>query len=267
MKVKPFLFAAVCVAVFSACSSSKQIAYFQDLQKTTNRLAVSSTPRYIRVMPDDKLSILVNSRDPQLSELFNLPYSVRSIGGSYGNNSGVSLYTVDSDGNIEFPLLGTIHIGGMTRKEIGLLIKDKLVTGKLLKDPVVTVEFANLNISVLGEVSHPGRYNITRDTFTLLDAIGMAGDLTIYGKRASVMVMREEEDGPRAYRVNLCSARELYASPVFYLQQNDVVYVEPSRVRANQSTVNGNTVRSTAFWFSLTSLATSLAASLISIFR
>ncbi len=258
MKVKPFLFAAMLIAVLSACSSSKQIAYFQDLQRPRNLLHAAAEPHYIRVMPDDKLSILVNSRDPQLAELFNLPYSARSIGGNVGGNQGVSLYTVDADGNIEFPLVGTIHVGGMTRKEIAAQVKDKLVTGKLLKDPVVTVEFANLTISILGEVNSPGRYGITRDTFTLLDAIGMAGDLTIYGKRAEVMVMREEADGPRAYRVNLCSARDLYASPVFYLQQNDVIYVEPSRVRANQSTVNGNTVRSTAFWISLTSLAATL---------
>lgn len=263
MKLKEFFFAIILIFVLNACSSSKQIAYFQDLEQVENKLSVTSLPLYIRVMPNDKLSILVNSREPQLTELFNLPYSARSIGSSSGNNMGVSLYTVDADGNIEFPLVGTIHIAGMTRKEIAVLIRKELVDSKLLKDPTVTVEFSNLHVEILGEVNSPGRYTIDRDLFTLLDAIGMAGDLTIYGKRDKVLVIREEENGQRAYRVNLCSAKDLYASPVFYLKQNDVVYVEPSRVRANQSTINGNTVRSTAFWISLASLA----ASLISILR
>ena len=257
MRYKELLFVAALTLALSACSSSKKITYFQDLRQEGSELPMTTSPVSIRVMPDDKLSILVNSRDPQLSELFNLPYSARSIGGT-GNSMGVSLYTVDSDGNIEFPLVGTVHVAGMTRKEIADRIKRKLEDDQLLKDPVVTVEFSNLRVSVLGEVNSPGRYAIERDNFTLLDAIGMAGDLTIYGKRDRVLVIREEEGGQRAYCVNLCSAKDLFASPAFYLRQNDVVYVEPSRVRANQSTVNGNTMRSTSFWISIASLAASL---------
>ena len=129
----------------------------------------------------------------------------------------------------------------------------------MINDPVVTVEFSNLYISVLGEVNNPGRYGIDRDKITLLDAIGMAGDLTIYGKRQNVVVMREEEGKQLFYRVDLTSVDDLYSSPVYYLQQKDVVYVEPNETRARQSTVNGNNVRSTSFWVSIASLLTSVA--------
>ena len=146
----------------------------------------------------------------------------------------------------------------MKREEIASYIKNELISKNLIKDPVVTVEFMNLAISVLGEVGKPGRYNIDRDKITLLDAISMAGDLTIYGKRDNVYVMRNEGGKQTSYRVNLLSAQDVYSSPAYYLQQNDVIYVEPNSVRARQSTVNGNNVRSTSFWISLASLLTTI---------
>lgn len=255
----------LCVITFFlllvSCSSTKKIAYFQDLQENKEELVISSEPHDIRLLPGDKISILVNSQDAQLSELFNLPVSARSIGSN--TSMGISLYTVDGNGNIEFPLAGTVNVGGKTRKEVADHITKILISHKLLKEPVVTVEFANLSISILGEVKSPGRYSIDRDRLTLLDAIGMAGDLTINGKRDKVFVLRKQDNEQHAYCINLCSAKDLYSSPAYYLQQNDVIYVEPNRVRANQSTINGNSVRSTSFWISLASLA----ASLISIFR
>ncbi len=146
----------------------------------------------------------------------------------------------------------------MKRSEVAEHIKDQLISQNLVNDPVVTVEFMNLCISVLGEVQKPGRYNIDRDKITLLDAISMAGDLTIYGKRDNVAVLREEGGTQHAYLVDLRSAQSVYTSPVFYLQQNDVIYVEPNSMRSRQSTVNGNNVRSTSFWLSLASLLTSI---------
>ena len=138
-------------------------------------------------------------------------------------------------------------------------IKNELIKENLVKDPVVTVEFANLCISVLGEVNSPGRFSIDRDRLTILDALSMAGDLTIYGNRSKVMVLRQEGDVQRVYGLNLTSGEHIYTSPAYYLQQNDVVYVEPNAVKARQSTVNGNNVRSTSFWISLASLLTSVA--------
>ena len=179
--------------------------------------------------------------------------------GSSGSNRGVSGYTVDSKGNIDFPVLGEIHIAGMTREEVAAYIKKELQSHDLIKDPVVTVEYMNLSVAVMGEVNNPGRFSIDKDNLTILDALSQAGDLTIYGKREKVLVLRQEEGKQRVYGVNLCSAEHLYTSSAYYLQQNDVVYVEPNATKARQSTVNGNNVRSTSFWISLASLLTSIA--------
>lgn len=248
-----------------ACSTPARITYFQDLRPGESEQQVVAATE-IKVRPGDKLSIIVNSRDPQLTQLFNLPYVGQQIGqgsvtsnATSGNSQGVSGYTVDEQGMIDFPVLGKIVIAGKNREEIAAFIKEELLAKNLVKDPVVTVEYMNLCISVLGEVASPGRYSIDRDKVTLLDAISMAGDLTIYGKREKVLVLREENGVQRVYGVNLCSAEHLYTSPVYYLRQNDVVYVEPNNVRARQATVNGNNVRSTSFWISLASLLTTIA--------
>ena len=178
-------------------------------------------------------------------------------------NGGILSALQSKYGNIDFPVLGHIHVAGMTREEIALCIKEELISKNLVKDPVVTVEFMNLTVSVLGEVANPGRFNIDKDRLTLLDALSMAGDLTVYGKRENVLVQREENGKKTLYRVNLNSGYDLYASPVYYLQQNDIVYVEPNSVRARQSTVNGNNVRSTSFWLSLASLLTTITVLIV----
>ena len=257
---KPCALLLLGMALWSSCSSPRQVVYFQDLRPGETEIAINAANE-IRLRPEDKVSIIVNSRDPQLTNLFNLPYVSKQLGiisGTSGSNQGVSGYTVDDQGEIDFPVLGKLHIAGMKRQEVAEFIKDKLVTSNLVKDPVVTVEFQNLCISVLGEVNNPGRINIDRDKVTILDALSMAGDLTIYGKREKVLVLRQEGDIQRVYGVNLTSGQHVYTSPVYYLQQNDVVYVEPNAMKARQSTVNGNNVRSTSFWISLASLLTSI---------
>ena len=263
--LKRCLLLAACAALLNSCATPKEVVYFQDLQQTDGTLAAVQA-KEIRVRPDDKISIIVNSRDPQLTDLFNLPYvsrqlgqTLRSVTSTYGQSQGVSGYTVDSDGNIDFPVLGKIHVEGMTREEIGRCIKDELVGQDLVKDPVVTVEFMNLTVSVMGEVAKPGRYAIERDRITILDALSMAGDLTIYGRRDAVMVQRMEGDTLQVYQLNLVSGQDVYNSPAFYLQQNDLVYVAPNDVKVRESTVNGNNIRSTSFWISLGSLLTSVA--------
>lgn len=263
--LKRCLLLAACAALLSSCATPKEVVYFQDLQQTDGTLAAVQA-KEIRVRPDDKISIIVNSRDPQLTDLFNLPYvsrqlgqTLRSVTSTYGQSQGVSGYTVDSEGNIDFPVLGKIHVEGMTREEIGRCIKDELIGQDLVKDPVVTVEFMNLTVSVMGEVAKPGRYAIERDRITILDALSMAGDLTIYGRRDAVMVQRMEGDTLQVYQLNLVSGQDVYNSPAFYLQQNDLVYVAPNDVKVRESTVNGNNIRSTSFWISLGSLLTSVA--------
>lgn len=256
--------AVISTGFLSSCGTSKDVVYFQDLKPGESEIILPDV-QAITVQPEDKISIIVNSRDPQLTDLFNLPIisrqlgqSLRTGGTSTGTSQGISGYTVNADGDIDFPVIGKIHVAGMKREEIARFIKDKLISENLVKDPVVTVEFMNLCVSVLGEVNNPGRFSIDRDRLTILDALSMAGDLTIYGNRYKVLVMRQEGDTQRVYGVNLTSGEHVYSSPAYYLQQNDVVYVEPNSVKARQSTVNGNNVRSTSFWISLASLLTSI---------
>lgn len=246
--------------LLDGCSSSRKIVYFQDVGSGVRREGIAEVP--VTVQPEDKISIVVNSKNPELAEMFNLPVMTHRIGqpmnSSYNYNQQISSYTVDSNGNIDFPVLGEMHVAGLKREKIASYIKNELVRKNLVKDAVVIVEFLNMGVFVTGEVNRPGRFNIDRDHLTLLDALGMAGDLTIYGKRENVLVVRRENGGETYYRVNLCDSKSLHASPAYYLRQNDMVYVEPNDVRARQSTLNGNNVRTASFWMSLASLLTTL---------
>ena len=252
----------MCVVVLcTSCASSKKVVYLQDVVPLKQQEIEQKYEVYIH--NDDLLAIMVNSKNPELADMFNLPIMTHRVGqpmnSNYNYNQQVSSYTVDSNGNIDFPILGELHVEGLKREKIASYIKNELVRKSQVKDAVVIVEFLNMGVSVMGEVNSPGRFSIDRDHLTLLDALSMAGDLTIYGKRENVLVVRQEEDGEAYYRVNLCDARSLHNSPVYYMKQNDMVYVEPNNVRARQSTVNGNNVRSTSFWMSLASLLTTVS--------
>ncbi len=252
MRIKSnFLVLILIILSAVACSTPKKIIYFQDMNPDSIVAVHKLTP--IKMQSGDKISIVVNSRDESLSALFNLK---RPEGQT---TSRMELgYTVDSHGDIDFPVLGKVNINGLTREEVAEKIKGELISKNLLKDPVVTVEFLNLSVVVLGEVTAPGRYSIEKDQVTVLDALGMARDLTIYGKRDCVKVMREENGVQKTYELNLLSGEEVYDSPAYYLQQNDIVYVEPNSTKARQSTVNGNNVRSVSFWLSLASFLTTI---------
>lgn len=250
----------VLIAFAVSCAEVKEVPYFQDA-----RDGGSSPVAYdgrITLQPDDKISIIVKSRDIDLTNLFNLPYYTQRIGQAreMSNNyaSGVTGYLVSPAGEIDFPILGKIKVAGMTRSALADLIQTRLIEEDLVKDPVVSIDFMNLNVSVMGEVTRPGRYAIDNDSFTILDAVSAAGDLTIYGVRSNVKVVRNIGGEQKIYTVNLASAEEVAKSPVYYLRQNDVVYVEPNKMRARQSTVNGNNVLSTSFWISLSSLAVTI---------
>ena len=254
MRIKNLLLIVATILLASSCSTPN-VAYFKGIEPGTPQQIINDYE--IRVRPQDKISILVNYKDQMLADLFNLK---KPQGETSSSSAKTDLgYTVDSKGNIDFPVLGTIHIEGKTREEIASFIKNELTTLNLIKDPTITVEFLNLSVSVLGEVNHPGRFEIDKDQITLLDAISMAGDLSIYGKRENVLVQRKENGKATLYTVNLNSGQNLYSSPVYYLQQNDIVYVEPNNMRARQATVNGNNVRAASFWMSLTSLLTTIA--------
>ena len=252
------LLACTAVLLLNACSTPHKVSYLQDVGSGVRREGIAQIP--VTVQSEDKISIIVNSQNPELADMFNLPMVTHRVGQSmnYNYNQQVSSYTVDSNGNIDFPVLGEIHVAGLGREKIAAYIKNELVRKNLVRDAVVIVEFMNMGVSVMGEVNRPGRFNIERDHLTLLDAISMAGDLTIYGKRENVLVIRRENGGETFHRVDLCDSRSLYSSPVYYLKQNDMVYVEPNNVRARQSTLNGNNVRTASFWMSLISLLTTL---------
>ena len=269
--IRAVVLAGVTVLLF-ACSTPTNIAYIQDVKEGT--VLTPPAASAIRLKPMDQISIIVSCRDPQVAAMFNLPTYTRRIGeqsnlsANLGSNSnGMSGYTVNSAGAIDFPIIGEVIIAGLTREQAAHLIKERLVDSKQIKDPVVTVEFMNLGFSVLGEVRNPGRFAIDRDKFTILDALSRAGDLTIDGQRENVTLLRSEAGKDQAYQINLLNAESLYASPAFYVQQGDIIYVTPNERRQRESTINGNTIRSTSFWISLSSLATSVAVLVINTVR
>lgn len=236
------------------------LGYFQDVK--SGEVQKLESTHFIRIQPGDKMSILVSSKDPQLAYLYNLNivghYNSSTTDRSSISTSNVASYTVDESGDIDFPVVGKLHIAGMTRGEVAKFIKSTLVNGNYIKDPTVTVDFQDLSFSVIGEVKNPGRFIIDRDRLTIIDALSRAGDLTIYGRRDNVLVMREEGDKQVSYRVNLSNGKELYESPAFYLKQNDVVYVEPNEKRARESTGVGNAFQQPSLWISLASLLTTI---------
>ena len=249
MKIINYLFAVLfCSLLFSSCGKVKDIAYLQgdDLFK---RMDVSDSVE-IKIRKNDILDISVSCAEPELLQPFNNLSWGNNYSGNYGagyNNRG---YLVEQDGTINFPLLGRLKIQGLTRRQLIELIQDKLKKGDYIKDPVVTVRFQNFRIQVLGEVNRPGSYNITSDQVTLFEALALAGDLTIHGRRNRVAVVRET-DGVRTILYHDLRSRDVFNSPDFYLQQNDLVYVEPNRVRAEASTQNQFTNVGT--WLSLIS--------------
>lgn len=259
------------VLLLVGCSTPKNVAYFQDAENIRGMALQWEQP--LRLRTNDKINIIVNSTDPMLMQQFNLfanTTSNRSLGttvapqmsaGNASSTNGLILaYTVDEQGDIEFPVLGKVSVKGMTRKEVASYIRDRLIARKLVKDPIVTVEYVNLSVKVLGEVNRPGRIDILRDNYTILDAIADAGDLTINGQRMNVMVMREVDGEDQTFVINLCNRQDVLTSPAFYLQQNDVIYVSPNPKRKREFRTAGNTFNQPAFYISLASLLTTIAA-------
>ena len=257
---KIFLCATILLAmVLSGCQSSKKIAYFQDVDSLGN-IVKTATPVDVRVQPGDKVYILVKAQGGQeLNDLFSLMNGgVSNITASENSPYG---FTVTESGDIDFPVIGKVHIAGLTRSEIESTIKQMILSQGQAKSVVVNVTFMNLSYSVMGEVTSPGRYTIDRDQFTITDAISKAGDLTIYGKRKNVMLLRKEGDHQQVYRVDLTKAESLMTSPAYYIRQNDIVYVEPNTAKA-QNTEIGNM---TSLWLTLASMGLSIATLIVTL--
>ncbi len=270
--MKPFLKALtlICLAAaIASCGSKtyKNIDYLQNVLRDTTMSLNTNFNEGIIVQPKDMISIVVTSRNPELSAMFNLAsvtYQAGSESGVSGGYQRIMGYSVDEKGDIDFPILGKLHVAGLNRWGVAEVVKNELVRKNLLKDAVVTVEFLNFKISVVGEVSRPGTFNVTGDRINILEAISLAGDLTIYGKRDNVTVIREQNGKRQLYKIDLRDT-ELFKSPAYYLQQNDVVYVQPNKVRAGQSTINENSFRSVSFWTTLSASFLSIANLIVTI--
>lgn len=244
---------AVATMLVASCSSPKDVAYFQDLQQGS--YAMPLVDGTLKVQPGDKLYIIVSSKDPQLAQLFNL--SVQTSG--TGSGGSVPLYTVDAMGNIDMPVLGSIHVGGLTRDAIASEIKSQILNRNLLKDPNVTVELREMYISILGEVGSPGRYELSHDQVPITEALAMAGDLGIMGERQNVTLIREKNGQREVYKIDMTDSESIFKSPAYFVQQNDVIYVEPNDTRKRQRSANGNSFLTPTFWISMASFAMSIA--------
>ncbi|MGN1228804.1 MAG: polysaccharide biosynthesis/export family protein [Prevotella sp.] len=267
---------AICVltALLYSCSTPKDIAYFQDAA-ALNGMALQTEQKF-RLRPEDKINIIVNSSNPLLEQQFTLTAKTNgnsslgadvkpetTAGGSSGGNGMLLAYTVDEQGTIDFPLLGKVRVEGMTRSEVASYIKGRLVERELVSEPIVTVEYVNLSVNVLGEVGKPGNVPITKDHFTIVDALSRAGDMNINGNRRAVMVNRNNDGVNEVYYIDMTNMQQALLSPAYYLQQNDVVYVVPNNKKKRESTDMGNTFHSPYIWLSIASLL----ASLIAIFK
>jgi polysaccharide export outer membrane protein len=231
--------ALLSVILLFSCTSRKDVVYYQNIDKTPAQEKLDSYE--IKIQADDLLMIVVSAQDPEIV----VPFNLGSTSGS--NTSSAQQYLVDSDGNIEFPILGSLKVGGLSRSEVLSMLKEKISV--FVVNPIINLRITNFKISVQGEVAAPGTYPVASERVTLIEALTMAKDLTIYGKRDNILIIREV-DGVKSYnRVDITKS-DFINSPFYYLAQNDVIYVEP-----NKSKIAGAGVGpSTGLIFSVTSL-------------
>ena len=215
-----------------------------------------------RIMPKDLLTIVVSCTDPELAEPFNLTVAtpVSASQNNLTSQPALQQYLVDNRGNIEFPILGILHIGGLTKSEAETLIKGKL-SDYIKESPIVTVRMANYKISVIGEVNAPGTFTISNEKVNLFEALAMAGDMTVYGLRDNVRLIREDADGHQHIITLDMNRADIVQSPYYYLQQNDILYVTPNKTKAKTADIS----TSTTIWFSVVGTLVSLASLIITI--
>ena len=264
MKKYNILFLSALIVLLCSCGSTKEIAYFQNAKYIDFEQS-----KYLydaKIMPKDILTITVTTVNPEAAVPFNLtvPTTLSQTQRATNNSSLLQTYLVDNDGQIDYPIVGVINVGGLTKSDCEKLILSKIRPYLNENErPMVTVRMLNYKISVLGEVAHPGMFTVGNEKINILEALAQAGDLTIYGVRTNVKLIREDETGKKQiYTLNLNDA-SLINSPYYYLQQNDIVYVEPNKVKSRNANV-GNT---TGLWLTGTSILISLASLLYSILK
>jgi len=221
----------------SSCATRQDIIYFQD--EPVNEQTILSNNYEISFKPADMLTIDISAQDPETVMPFLLTPVAQSLNSSLdvNRNLRVQSYLIDVNGNIEFPVLGTIKMQGLTRVEATSMLKERL--SEYIKDPIVNIRLINFTITVLGEVNSPGTFTVQNERISLNDVLGLAGDLTIYGKRDNILLIREV-DGQKKYAKFDLGSVNVLNSPNYYLTQNDVIYVEPNNARVRQSAFNQN---------------------------
>ncbi|MDM1297605.1 polysaccharide biosynthesis/export family protein [Empedobacter falsenii] len=238
----------VFILSISSCASRKELIYFQGDQQSTTKYE-----EFIpKIQSSDMLAISVSAADIKATEPFN-QQSVYQVNSGMQNNPYAKIYTVDENGYINYPLIGNVKVGGLTRTEAENELKSKI--SKYIVNPGVNINFTNFRISVLGEVAKPGNFTIPNERVSILDALGMAGDLTINGVRNNIMVIREQNGQKQTFNVDLTS-KEILNSPVYYLAQNDVVYVEPNNAKISASKFTPNY----SLWISVAGVIISVIA-------
>ena len=264
MKKNLFLL-LVAIVMLSSCGNVKNVAYLQNSDYIDfNR---SEYLYDAHIMPKDVLTITVSTVNPEASAPYNLIVrsTLTSTSSSIGTSGGsLQTYLVDNNGTIEFPVLGTLQVGGLTKAQCEQMIHDKLRPYmNASENPVVTVRMSNYKISVLGEVARPGMFTVGNEKINILEALAQAGDLTIYGVREKVKLIRENSQGKKEIHTLNLNDADIISSPYYYLQQNDIVYVEPNKVKAQNSSVGSMTT----LWFSATSILISLTSLLYNILK
>ena len=250
--------------LLASCQSYKKVPYLQDagVVKDINQ---QENLYDAKIMPKDLLTIVVSCTSPELAMPFNLtvagPNNI-SANNYVTSQPSLQTYLVRNEGTVDFPVLGELKIGGLTKKEAEQLIVEKLKP-YIKETPIVTVRMVNYKISVLGEVARPGTFTISNEKVNLLEALAMAGDMTVWGVRDNVKLIREGADGKQEIVTLDLNKAETILSPYYWLQQNDIVYVTPNKAKARNSDI-GN---STSLWFSATSILVSLASLLVTIFK
>ena len=258
MKLRNILWCCAVLLMCASCGSTKEVptlAYFQNLKDSVGKLPDNVSNYKIKIQPDDELIITITSTSPEATAMYNLPLGNPSLKGNINASQSPRIQThiVDRNGMIQLPVLGEIQAAGLSTKELEAVIKNRV--SEHVKDPFVRVEMINFTVNVMGEVRAPQRIVVGKERFSVLDALAAAGDLTEYGKRDNVLVIRTENGKSTYHRLNLTDG-SIYASPYFYLQQNDVVYVEPNDIKIDNSKYN----QFSAFKLSQLSTIVSLAS-------
>lgn len=240
-----------------SCNAQRNVLYLQNIESGTESVVMANN--IIKIKPLDQIKIVVNSKNPELAIPFNSSSNYNALTGSVvtntsGSEGSIQVLTVDSNGYVTMPILGKIKCEGMTREQLAKHIETLISEGGYIQDPNVNVRFASLTLSIVGEVNKPGRYDIGKDQISIFEALALAGDMTIYGNRNDVIVVREQGGKNIITTLDLRSP-DVFNSPCYYLEQNDVVIVNPNKYKAATSEINQNR----SFWISLASTAISLA--------